>query len=77
VSRRIIATNRLRVLRAEKKISQLDLAGLVPISAARFWRIENGYDLPTAEEKRRIAVILGVEEAALGFIPLADDSIAG
>lgn len=46
---------RLRGLRAEKSISQLDLAAATKISVARYWRIENGYADPTSEEREAIA----------------------
>ena len=59
--------NRLRVLRAEYKISQLDLALKVGLSRDRYWRIENGYDDPSDSELRKLAKALRVEEAALGF----------
>ena len=59
--------NRLKVLRAECEISQLDLALKVGLSRDRYWRIENGYDDPRHEELRKLAKALRVEEAALGF----------
>ena len=59
--------NRLKVLRAECEISQLDLALKVGLSRDRYWRIENGYDDPSESELRKLAKALRVEEAALGF----------
>lgn len=59
--------NRLKVLRAECEISQLDLAIKVGLSRDRYWRIENGYDQPAADELRKLAKALRVSEADLGF----------
>lgn len=54
--------NRLRVLRAAKKKpnSQLDIALKAKIKHYRYWRIENGYEVPTPDERARIAKALGV-----------------
>lgn len=52
--------NRLRVLRAERNISQMDAADAVAMSANRFWRIENGYTEPTDDEKEALARFFGV-----------------
>ena len=49
------ASNRLRVLRAERRITQLDLALKARITLNRYWRIENGYLNPTPEERERLA----------------------
>lgn len=49
------ATNRLRVLRAERDITQMDLALKARISHNRYWRIEAGYVTATDEELARIA----------------------
>jgi transcriptional regulator with XRE-family HTH domain len=35
--------NRLRVIRAERGVTQLDLATATRINATRIWKIENGY----------------------------------
>lgn len=57
--------NRLRVLRAEKKLSQLDVATHTDIKEYRYWRIENGYEIPSEDERARIAKALDVEVSAL------------
>ena len=57
--------NTLRVRRAERRISQLDLSREVGIGVNRFWRIENGYADPTDEERASIASALGVSEAEI------------
>jgi transcriptional regulator with XRE-family HTH domain len=55
--------NRLRVLRAEKKLSQLALSTKSRIKEYRYWRIENGYITPTDNERAALARALGVAEA--------------
>jgi putative transcriptional regulator len=47
--------NRLRVLRAERRISQLDLASKTGISTTRIWKIENGYADATPTDRARLA----------------------
>ena len=59
--------NRLRVLRAEHAVTQMDLAIAAKVAQSRYWRIENGYDQPTDDERRRLARALGVDAEALGF----------
>lgn len=53
--------NRLRVLRAEREITQMDLALKAGFSRDRYWRIENGYETPTDRERARLARALGVQ----------------
>lgn len=56
-------TNRLKVLRAGKGgMSQLDASLAVGIKHYRYWRIENGYEAPTPEERKALARLFGVEE---------------
>ena len=57
--------NRLRVLRAEKGLSQLDTALKANIKHYRYWRIENGYEVPSDLERARLAKVLGVAIVAL------------
>jgi len=52
--------NRLRVLRADKGLSQLDTSIKAKIKHYRYWRIENGYEIPSQEERTRLAKVLGV-----------------
>lgn len=47
--------NRLRVLRAERRINQLDTAAKAKIVMGRYWKIENGYTEPTEDERVRLA----------------------
>ena len=57
--------NRLRVLRAEQRITQLRLAARTRINPTRIWRIENAVVTATDEEKARIALALGVTVPAV------------
>ena len=57
--------NRLRVIRAERACSQLDTALKAKITEGRYWRIENGYVVPTEDERARIAAALKVPVADL------------
>jgi transcriptional regulator with XRE-family HTH domain len=57
------ARNRLRIVRAERRRSQLDTSIASQISASRYWRIENSYTEPTAEERERLARVLEVTVA--------------
>ena len=52
--------NRLRVLRAERRITQIDVALKANLKFYKYWRIENGYDIPTVREQKRIARVLRV-----------------
>ena len=67
---RIPRKRRLAAVRADQpdgKISQRDVAWRAGISLDRYWRIENGYERPTPEEKERIAAVLGVGVRSLAF----------
>jgi transcriptional regulator with XRE-family HTH domain len=64
--------NRLRVLRAEVDVTQMDLAIKAGISLSRYWRIESGYEQPTDAERARLAKALRVERSALGFDPATE-----
>jgi transcriptional regulator with XRE-family HTH domain len=55
--------NRLRVVRADKRITQLDTATRAGIAMTRYWKIENGYTEPTASERKALAKALRVEES--------------
>lgn len=52
--------NRLRVIRAERRISQLRLALAARIHPTRLWRIENGLVDPTEAERGAILQALAV-----------------
>jgi transcriptional regulator with XRE-family HTH domain len=55
--------NRLRVLRAEKRLTQLDAAGRAKMGVTRYWKIENGYIDPLPEEREKLAKALRVDVA--------------
>jgi transcriptional regulator with XRE-family HTH domain len=63
--------NRLRVMRAEKRITQIDAAAKAGIGVTRFWRIENGYTDPTPGERERIAKALRVSSSEVFPEPVA------
>lgn len=52
--------NRLRSVRADRRVTQLDLALDCAMSPSRIWRIENGYYTPSDAERDTIARVLGV-----------------
>lgn len=56
---------RLRVLRAERGLTQLAVARRLGMSQAKYWQIENGYTTPTAKETERLAKLLKVSEDEL------------
>jgi transcriptional regulator with XRE-family HTH domain len=57
-----MVNTRLRVLRAERGLSQMETASKAGIAVNRYWRIENGYAEPTPDEQDAIALkAFGVE----------------
>lgn len=69
--------NRLRVWRAERRMTQLTLARKSRINVARVSFIENGLAEPTDRERRRLARVLKVMEAeAFPVLDVQADSIA-
>lgn len=68
------STNRLRVLRAERRITQMDLSVKARVSMFRYWRIENGYIQPTDEELKALARALKV--TAADIFPAGEQAIA-
>jgi transcriptional regulator with XRE-family HTH domain len=69
--------NRLKVLRAERDLSQMDLAVKVGMGRDRYMRIERGFTEPTATERRAFAKVLRVRDEDLGFpAPTASPSSA-
>lgn len=50
--------NRLRVLRAELRLSQMEVAAYLGCGHNRFWRIENGFQEPTPAECHKLAKLL-------------------
>lgn len=70
-------TNRLRVVRAERRVSQFWLANQVGINPTRVWKIENGYVVPNNRERRSIAQALGVSEAEIWKNPRLSEVVQG
>jgi transcriptional regulator with XRE-family HTH domain len=56
----VVTTNKLRVLRAERRISQLRVAIGAGLGTTHYWAIENGYAKPTEAERAAIARALNV-----------------
>ncbi len=53
-------TNRLRVLRAEKRVSQHQVAQALRCSQSRVSLLENGFAPPTENDVKRLVRLLGV-----------------
>lgn len=62
--------NRLRVLRAERRWSQREVARRANVSVDRVWRFENGYAEPTVDEQKRLARVFRV--SAGDVFPVAE-----
>jgi transcriptional regulator with XRE-family HTH domain len=62
-------TNRLRVLRAEVRWSQMELSRRARVSTNRIWRFENGYAEPTDRELARLARALRVSVEEIVPVP--------
>ena len=56
-------SNRLRVLRAEKRWPQMEVAERAGMGLNRYWKIENERAVPEPAERKRIAKVFGVPEA--------------
>ena len=59
--------NRLRVLRAERRLSQHAVSDETGINVTRFWYIETGRRAPRRDEVRKLAEFFGVPQRDLGF----------
>jgi transcriptional regulator with XRE-family HTH domain len=53
-------TNRLRVIRAEKRVSQHAVAKALKCSQSRVSLIENDFAVPTKSDIKRLVKLLGV-----------------
>lgn len=60
VLKRTRQPNRLRVLRAERAVPQIEVASLIGVGLDRYWRIEKGYYEPTDEERQKLCKLFGV-----------------
>jgi transcriptional regulator with XRE-family HTH domain len=67
--------NRLRVLRAEKRITQLALAKKAGINVATVSFFENGHRAPTPDEQKKLARALKVDVTEV-FPAAATEAIA-
>lgn len=65
-------TNRLRVVRAEQRITQVALAHKSRVAASRISLIENGWIMPTSTERERLARALKVDIAEVFPTPDAE-----
>ena len=63
------SVNRLRVLRAERDVTQMEIAKRTGIQAMRYWKIEKGYLEPTADECKSLAKVLKCKVDDLGLTP--------
>jgi transcriptional regulator with XRE-family HTH domain len=68
--------NRLRVLRAERRLTQRDVAQRIGMSQATYWKFENAYAEPDARWKERIATALNVAVVALVPSAGSDERLA-
>lgn len=58
--------NRLFLLRAERRLTQLDVAKRLGFPTKfRYWQIENEQIAPTEKERKKLARVFGVEETAI------------
>lgn len=57
--------NRLRVLRAERAVPQIEIARRLGVGLDRYWRIEHGYYTPTPEERAKLVRVFGVPASAI------------
>lgn len=60
---RTLVQRRFRMLRTSVGKSQLEVEHLAELPRGKYWRIENGYDVPTPDERKRLARVLEVSEA--------------
>lgn len=65
LSQRAELRRRLRTARVGLELSQIETAQRAKLSESRYWRIENGYDTPTPEERETIAKVLRMPAADL------------
>jgi transcriptional regulator with XRE-family HTH domain len=60
-----VEPNRLRVLRAKRRVSQLRLALDTGIHPTRLWRLENGLRVPTSADRAALAAYFSVAETEI------------
>lgn len=54
-----------RMLRVKARKTQREVEADARLSNSRFWRIENGFDFPTPDERARIAEALNVKPSRI------------
>lgn len=74
IQKRRAASNRLRVLRADKRLSQTTLARRARLTQSRLSFIENGHIEPTPTERNRLARALKVD--VLEVFPPLEEAVA-
>lgn len=65
LSQRAELRRRLRTARVGLELSQIETAQRAELSESRYWRIENGYDIATPEERDVIAKVLKMSTSEL------------
>lgn len=58
-------SNRLRVLRAERRWPQMEVADRLEMGLNRYWKIENGRTVPEPAERKKLARVFGVPESEI------------
>lgn len=58
-------TNRLRILRAEHGITQLEAALATDIGTTRYWKIENDYATATPRERQALRRLFRVTDVEM------------
>lgn len=58
---------RLKVLRAERGLTQIDTARLAGMNVTRYWHIEVGNVTPSRDEVEALAAAFGVSTRRLGL----------
>lgn len=66
-----LSRQRLRVLRAERELSQEAVAARAGMKPARYWYLESANGVPTDDELRAIAKVLGVSTRAIANAAVA------
>jgi hypothetical protein len=70
-----LSQKRLKVLRAEREVTQIDVAHGAKLPIARYWYLESGGGIATPDEVKAIAEFLKVSSRRLGLTPV-DDAVS-
>jgi transcriptional regulator with XRE-family HTH domain len=68
-------TKRLRVIRAERNLTQMKVAFRAKIHINHYWRIENGWTHPSPDEQERIAKVFDLPVSDV--FPTKSESASG